>query len=114
VEGNRYKILNVTGVKLEDIVYTGCHETEYQYSLSVKGIYYTMQFYPSDYAQFNPPEPEFLSTIYWKHMVKISPEAANEVSFYTSDITGPFKIVVQGVSENGVVSAEKTILVNKP
>jgi hypothetical protein len=86
----------------------------YEHSLVFNGIQYATEFYPADYSQLNPPSPEFLSTVYWKHLYKISPENKNEISFYTSDITDDFKIIVQGIGGNDVVSGEKTISVIKP
>jgi hypothetical protein len=95
-------------------VYQGCMIDPYDHSLAFNGIQYAMEFYPADYSQLNPPAPEFLSTVYWKHLYKISPENQDEISFYTSDITGDFKIIVQGIGGNDVVSGEKTIIVVKP
>ncbi len=94
--------------------YLGCMVDPYEHSLVFNGIQYAMEFYPADYSQLNPPGPEFLSIVYWKHLYKISPENKDEISFYTSDITGNFKIIVQGIGGNDVVSGEKTIRVAKP
>jgi hypothetical protein len=97
-------------------VYQGCmaEEDSHNHNKTMDGIFYSMEFYPADYGQFNPPAPEYLSTVYWKHLFKILPVANNQISFYTSDMTGPFKIIVQGIGENDVVSGEKTIVVKKP
>ena len=73
-----------------------------------------MEYYPADYLQYNPSAPEYISTIYWKHLYKIIPGKETAIKFYTSDIAGAFKIIVQGVCANDVISAEKTFTVSKP
>ncbi len=77
------------------------------------GIYPAKEFYLPDYSS-NLSAPEYFSTLYWKHLVKITPDKHAEFSFYTSDITGRFKIVVQGVTSNDVVYGEKIFNVVKP
>jgi hypothetical protein len=79
-----------------------------------KGIYEAREFYPEDYSKTNASEPEYLSTIYWKHIAKISSATATELSFYTGDITGKFKIVIQGITDNDVVYGETVFnVINK-
>jgi len=99
------------GVKM---IYSGCNINE-QVSLNkpVEAIHYTMEFYPADYAQLSPAAPEYLSTIYWKELYNISSGKENNISFYTSDIIGDFKIIVQGITDKGVVYGEKTFTVKK-
>lgn len=94
--------------------YLGCSIDPNDNRLMFDGIKYAMEFYPADYSQVNPPDPELLSTIYWKHQFIISPKGDNKISFYTSDVTGDFKIIVQGISANEVIYDEKTIMVQKP
>jgi len=74
---------------------------------AIQGIKYSKEFYGSDYSVVNPSQPEYLSTLFWKHLVKVNPVNDTQLEFYTSDITGPFKIVVQGVTEKDVVYSEK-------
>lgn len=75
------------------------------------GINYAMEFYGSDYSSINPSTPDYSTTIYWKHLCKISSTADTELTFYTSDVTGNFKIVVQGIIRGDVIYGEKTIQV---
>jgi hypothetical protein len=95
-------------------IYLGCTVEPNNNRFTFDGIKYSMEFYPADYGQINPPGAELLSTIYWKHQLKVSAGAENKISFYTSDITGTFKIVVQGVGGNDVVYGEKSFNVSKP
>jgi len=95
------------------IVYKGCTTiNKGPAAIAFNGINYPKEFYGSDYPTFNPPEPEYQSTIYWKHAAFIgSKETVFE--FYTSDITGNFSIIVQGVSSNGLIYEKKEFLVKK-
>ncbi|MDB5114772.1 MAG: hypothetical protein JWQ79_264 [Mucilaginibacter sp.] len=126
----RYNVLNCTNHRsepdnrppVEGETYTGSNgpyhgcippPVDSDSVLKLKGIYAAQEFYPSDYSQVNPSAPEYLSTIYWKHRLKVSSDKDTEFSFYTSDITGKFKIVVQGVAKTDVVYGEKTFNVIK-
>jgi len=71
-----------------------------------QGIKFSKEFYGSDYSAFNPSQPEFNSTLYWKHLSVISSAKPMQLSFYCSDITGLFKIVIQGVTKNDVTYGE--------
>lgn len=95
------------------IVYSGCNEVPQENVINVKGIYMHKEFYGSDYAVFNPHDPEYYSTIFWKHAVPIRATKDVSFTFYTSDITGRFKIIVQGVSGNDVLYGEQTFMVRK-
>lgn len=95
--------------------YEGCEiTTATGFRKAFDGINYASEFYPADYLQYNPSSPEYVSTIYWKHLYKIIPGKDTGIKFYTSDITGTFKIVVQGVGADDVIFAEKTFVVKKP
>jgi len=113
VAGGNYLQYNVGVGKLTPVTYFGCVEHKYEGAKILDGIHYTMEFYPADYAKINPSEPEYLSTIYWNHLYKITPGKEASISFYTSDITGDFKIIVQGVADKDVIYGEGSFTVNK-
>jgi len=97
------------------VTYHGCAISQKnEFSANIKGIYNSMEFYPSDYSEISPSQPEYISTIYWKHIEKITAGKETNFSFYTSDITGRFKIIIQGITDNDVVYGEKTFSVAKP
>ena len=96
------------------ITYSGCNPDNNRTGLTITGIYEAKQFYGADYSVANPSQPEYLSTLFWSHLVKVDSEKDTELSFYTGDITGRFKIVVQGVTTNGVTYSESSITVKKP
>jgi hypothetical protein len=93
-------------------VYLGCGATDNK--LALKGIYLPKRFYVEDVPAWSPGEPLFLSTLYWKHLQKLRSDEYAEVSFYTGDITGDFKIVIQGVAGNDVTYGEKSFKVIAP
>lgn len=69
--------------------------------LKFNGIHYQKEFYQNDYK--DPQEPAFFSTIYWNYGIMLSNKKETEIEFYTSDITGKFKVIVQGITNNDVV-----------
>ncbi|MGI4751883.1 MAG: hypothetical protein ACRYFB_14720 [Janthinobacterium lividum] len=95
-------------------VYSGCSVPEKKVNYSMDGIYRAKQFYGSDYSMVNDPTPDYVSTIYWKHLVLLDSSKEAELSFYTSDITGKFRIIVQGITSDDVVYSEIFLNVQKP
>lgn len=83
--------------------------------VSFPGIYAAKEFYGSDYSKpdSTSSEPDYSSTIYWKNSLLMNSDQPTELSFYTSDITGKFRIVVQGITNNDVVYGENTFSVTK-
>jgi hypothetical protein len=86
--------------------YKGCkvgpNKTKLE-TVSFNGINYPAEFYGPDYAKFNPPDREDETTIYWKHACYLNSKKDVELSFYTSDITGLFDVIVQGVSSDDLI-----------
>lgn len=91
-----------------------CMAPKQQPIKAIRGIYVAKQYYGSDYSVTNPSEPEYVSTIFWRHLIKVESGKDAEMEFYTSDITGKFRIVVQGITSNGVTYNERYITVKKP
>jgi hypothetical protein len=73
---------------------------------SMKGVYTAKEFYASDYSKFDPPAPEYISTIYWNPEITLYTDKETKVSFYTSDITGKFRVIVQGEIPGDVIYGE--------
>jgi hypothetical protein len=95
------------------VFYTGCTVIpNASTNLSINGVNYTKEFYGSDYSLYNPTEPEYQSTIYWKHLLFVDSKE-KELTFYTSDITGSFDIIVQGQSSDGFIYEKKEFNVKK-
>ncbi|MBO9659434.1 MAG: hypothetical protein J7527_11470, partial [Chitinophagaceae bacterium] len=77
----------------------------------IKGRYYSKDFYIADYAEFNPPDAEKLSTIYWSQQTVTDEYGEASISFYTNDLTGVFSVILQGISSKGVISGRELIRV---
>ncbi len=108
--------LPVKGRTYRGVVYQGCTAEEQpapQNAVKFKGIYAAQEFYPADYSEVNPSQPEYISTLFWQKQLLLEKGKPQEVSFYTSDITGPFKVVVQGTTNKDVVYGETSFKVNK-
>ncbi len=96
------------------IQYYGCADAGVQPGmLAFTGVYAAKEFYGADYTFSNPVEPDYLSTICWKHGIAIASDKEVNISFYTSDITGKFRIVVQGITNEDVVYGEDSFTVQK-
>jgi len=90
------------------IVYQGCTDQEPKPNITVlKGINLPKEFYVSDITNKN--EPINFATVYWNYQVLVNGETP--ISFNTGDLIGQFKIIVQGVTDGGVVYGEKEITV---
>ncbi|RZK58618.1 MAG: hypothetical protein EOO91_07770 [Pedobacter sp.] len=100
VAGRSYMTNGISTVYQECRVGLGADEN----ILKFNGIHQPKEFYFSDYK--DPQEPAFFSTIYWNYGMVLSNKKETELSFYTSDITGKFKIIIQGVTNRGVVYSE--------
>ncbi|QHS54131.1 hypothetical protein GWR56_00660 [Mucilaginibacter sp. 14171R-50] len=104
------------GGQYVNIVYRGCilrKEKEYTSMLRLKGIYAHKEFYVVDYDKEKDAPPDYQSTIFWKYQVPLSSSAETNLTFFTNDIAGPFKIVVQGLTDEDVVYGEQTFNVKR-
>ena len=87
--------------------YMGCTTFDKQDKSYVQfsGVSYHKEFYLDDYK--DPAEPALFSTLYWNYGTILNKDKETELNFYTGDITGMFKIIVQGVTDNDVIYSEK-------
>ncbi|MGZ3822132.1 MAG: hypothetical protein ACXVB6_16185 [Mucilaginibacter sp.] len=96
------------------VTYKGCTVVSNKLeTTSFDGINYPKEFYGSDYSRFSQPEPEYQSTLFWKHIAYLNKKKEAELSFYTSDLTGRFQIVVQGVSSSDLIYKKIEFSVSK-
>jgi len=93
-------------------VYGGCSADANKPNLFIlDGISLPKEFYVADLRNLN--EPINFSTIYWNYQTAISKTGDTSLTFTTGDLSGEFKIIIQGITDNGPVYAEKTITVKK-
>jgi hypothetical protein len=108
----------VPGEMYNGKIYVGCggippKDIQSKKIFTLPAVYVAKQFYGSDYSVANPSAPEYVSTIFWRNVVEINADHPAELSFYASDITGRFRIVVQGVTNDGLVYGQSYINIHK-
>jgi hypothetical protein len=97
-------------------IYRGCvifTPKEYTSMVQVKGIYASKEFYVVDYDAGKNNIPEYQSTIYWQYNVPVNSAGETNLWFFTNDVTGPFRIIAQGVTQEDVLYGEQTFNVKK-
>lgn len=109
VKGKMYGLISVSADRKYifnegTTIYEGCLD-EKKERFRIKGIYTSREFYGVSKELVDGPEPQFLSTLFWKSGL-IFKNGETRLSFYTGDISGKFRLVVQGVGENDVVFGE--------
>jgi TonB-dependent Receptor Plug Domain/CarboxypepD_reg-like domain len=68
-------------------------------------------FASPEYATPKDDTPDFRTTIYWQPSITTNPKAT--VTFYTADLPGEYRIIVEGVTDQGKpVRGEAKIIVN--
>lgn len=85
------------------IVYRTCVTPVNRKAIKIPGIYITKDFFGVEQEQKDMAEPEYRSTIFWRPGLLLKPGVTTELTFLTGDITGPFKIIVQGIANDGSV-----------
>lgn len=96
------------------VIYQGCWSEDQQAVFNVNKIFTAREFYGMDSALLQQSAPEYMSTIFWKPFNIINKKEQVDLSFYTGDLPGIFKITIQGISEDGdVVFKEKEIRIIK-
>lgn len=85
------------------IVYRTCVTPVNRKAIKIPGIYITKDFFGVEQEQKDMAEPEYRSTIFWRPGLLLKPGVNRELTFLTGDITGPFKIIVQGIANDGSV-----------
>jgi len=93
---------------------TGIEEdTDYKkYIYKIPGYDKSNVFYSPDYSVQGSNSPDFRTTIYWKPDVITDENGNATVTFYTADLATRYRIVVEGITEQGeLVRAVKYITV---
>ncbi|WP_133053937.1 hypothetical protein [Niastella yeongjuensis] len=102
------KTYNINGGGM--VTYWGCAMEEPNTTiLQYEGIKMGKELYNIGEEEIASPGPLFVSTIYWSPALVFDKNGKAEASFYTSDITGRFRIVVNGMAANDVFYATGTI-----
>ena len=88
--------------KMVQVIYEGCAIDDNAPALIVPAINTSKEFYGADYNQPGSSQIQYVSTLFWKPAIVVQNGRAT-CSFYTSDISGKFKIVAQGVTSDDVL-----------
>jgi hypothetical protein len=73
--------------------------------LDYPGIPERREFFEREYAteeQINSRMPDYRTLLNWSPEIDLDMNQKKRISFYTSDLTGKFALVVQGLSKNGI------------
>jgi hypothetical protein len=81
-------------------VYKGCTTNGQQ----IPAVFMAREFYGLNREPDGLLEPQYLSTLFWEPGLVTNEKGEASFSFFTGDITGKFKIVVQGVGGNNVIN----------
>ena len=87
--------------------YLGCDEI--RNDTRIRSPHKEREFYNGSYD--DPNEPAVATTIYWNYGIMLNKSIAQELIFYTSDMPGKYKIIVQGNGNEDVVYGEHTFIV---
>ncbi|HCZ36518.1 MAG TPA: hypothetical protein DHV26_11405, partial [Cytophagales bacterium] len=86
-------------------------------SINYEGLQLRREFFSPQYETQIAREsriPDHRSLLYWNPSVQLKTQDT-PIDFYTSDLDGEFKVVVQGISRDGVAgSAVYSFVVEKP
>lgn len=80
--------------------------------VTIKGFQPTQTFYNPDFSVSKKEEPDGRQTLYWNPDLYISPnEVKKPIRFYTSDMTGNYRVLIHGVSNLGPIFSVKSFQV---
>ncbi len=106
IKGVRYlKQVIKDGVveRMEQVIYAGCTmEGNASPALIIHVINTSKEFYGADYNQPGSSQTQYVSTLFWGPAIIVQNGEAT-CSFYTSDISGKFNIVAQGLTSSDVL-----------
>lgn len=92
-------------------LYTGCTTDISNKVFKISGIYISREFYGVNTDPDGLIESQFLSTLFWRPGIMNNQEGETEFSFITGDITGKFRIVVQGVGVEDMIFGDHNFIV---
>lgn len=95
----------------EDILdFTETKESKGIISFIHPGFSKAREFYVPVYStdKSNQERPDNRSTLYWNPTVKLDEQGNSKVTFYTSDLYGTYKVVLEGISAEGEIINSET------
>ncbi len=83
--------------------YAGINTPQNAKNFTHAGYYKARVFYEPRYDKKREEhiKPDYRTTLHWQPNVKIPRGSATELSFYTADKSSKFRVVLEGIAENG-------------
>jgi hypothetical protein len=77
------------------------------YAFDFEGLQAEREFYSPVFSTSTQSNriPDFRNVLYWQPILTTTSKGGGEVSFFTSDETGLFIVVVQGLTDDGIAGA---------
>ena len=97
----------------QSFIFTACKEDLGSFIKQVKATNLPKAFFVKDYSKEDLPGLEVSTTLYWNYFLTTDEKGEAQFSFYTNDLTGDFVCELQGISEQGLISAKTTMHVVK-
>jgi len=105
----------IKGVRYGNFVYPGCileeSPNENRTIFKLNPIFTSREFYGVNADPVGLLEPQFLSTLFWRPGLINNEKGEAEFNFITGDITGKFRIIVQGAGITDMVFGESEFIV---
>jgi len=89
--------------KVEPVYYTGCETSVKKYVTLVKGINLESTFYGLDQSSVSL---QYLTTLFWDSAILTDLNGNAEISFRTADLSGEYRIILQGITNDKVCYGE--------
>ncbi len=67
----------------------------------IPGFYKTKEFYTPDYTKEDPEKPDYRTTLFWQPELAFNDEGRSNIDFFTGDKMGSFRILVEGITDDG-------------
>lgn len=110
------RVIDVSELRKDDIfktvkiVYNGC-TTRHRGMFQIDGVYLSKDFYNSGQGQSAPEVYSHQSTLDWKTGVVTAKDGTFSTTFSTGELTGKFRIIIQGVGQSDTFYSEADFLV---
>lgn len=101
-KGQTYRMPGTHGALM---MYAGCNPQNEDRVMQYDGIKIGREFVPEDLSRKTSGNPEYMSTLFWSPALVFDKDGKAQCSFYTSDITGRFRIDVNGITNNNLFYA---------
>ncbi len=84
--------------KVEPVYYTGCEASTQKNATLVQGVNLEAPFYGLDKSS---TQPQYLTTLFWGAGLLSNANGEAEFTFSTADLSGEYRIILQGITANG-------------